>query len=349
MMITNMFLTIVMVSSFFVNAISYDVNLEDTSLRLTAEEEWTQFNSFTERFNKHYNSVDEFGSRFEVFRENFRNIVRHNSDPAQNFTMGINQFTDLTNAEFKLAYVGGYKHLQSFGCESFSSHDTDLPSSIDWTAMGVVNDVRDQGQCGSCWAFATTANAESVWAITTGSLLDLSEELLVDCATGAGYFNMGCNGGNPDSAFKYMINNGQCSEDDYPYTAGVTKTEGTCKKCGSSAAKFTGCYDVATNDQVALKSAVYKNPVVVAIEADTVYFQSYSSGILTDGIKCGTTLDHAVEIVGYGTQNGIDYWKVRNSWGETWGEDGYVLIQRSSSTKDGGVCGIAIQPSFISV
>ena len=100
---------------------------------------------------------------------------------------------------------------------------------------------------------------------------------------------------------------------------------------------------------MALKSAVYKNPVVVAIEADTVYFQSYSSGILTDGIKCGTTLDHAVEIVGYGTQNGIDYWKVRNSWGETWGEDGYVLIQRSSSTKDGGVCGIAIQPSFISV
>ena len=349
MMLTNMFLPMVLMTSLFVNSFSYDVRLEDTSLRLTAEEEWTQFNAFTERFNKHYNSVEEFGSRFEVFRENVRNIVRHNLDPAQNFTMGVNQFTDLTNAEFKFAYVGGYKPLQSFGCDSFSSHGSDLPSSIDWTTMGVVNDVRDQGQCGSCWAFATTANAESVWAITTGSLLDLSEELLVDCATGAGYFNMGCNGGNPDSAFKYMINNGQCSEDDYPYTAGVTKTAETCKKCGSSGAKFTGCYDVAPNDQVALKSAVYKNPVVVAIEADTVYFQSYSSGILTDGIKCGTTLDHAVEIVGYGTQNGIDYWKVRNSWGETWGEDGYVLIQRSSSTKDGGVCGIAIQPSFISV
>jgi cathepsin L len=221
---------------------------------------------------------------------------------------------------------------------------------VDWSSTaGIVNPVRDQGQCGSCWAFATTANAESVWALFSGKLLDLSEEFLVDCATGVGYFNMGCNGGNPDSAFKYMINKGQCSESSYPYTSGVTKTAGECQKCTSAGVKFSSCSDVTPNDQLALKAAVAKQPVVIAIEADTRYFQSYSSGVLTDGVKCGTNLDHAVEIVGYGSENGIDYWKVRNSWGTSWGLNGYVLIQRSSSANDIGVCGIAAEPSFLVV
>ena len=177
----------------------------------------------------------------------------------------------------------------------------------------------------------------------------MSEEYLVDCATGVGYFNMGCNGGQPDSALKYMIKNGQCTEASYPYTSGVSKKAGDCQKCTSADVKFSSCYDVKPNDQVSLKVAVSKQPVVIAIEADTKYFQSYSSGILTDGIKCGTTLDHAVEIVGYGTENGIDYWKVRNSWSSTWGEQGYVRIQKSSSTDDIGVCGISAEPSYISV
>jgi C1A family cysteine protease len=160
---------------------------------------------------------------------------------------------------------------------------------------------------------------------------------------------MGCNGGNPDSAFKYMINKGQCTESSYPYTSGVTKTAGECQKCTSAGVKFSSCSDVAAKDQLALKAAVAKQPVVIAIEADTRYFQSYSSGVLTDGVKCGTTLDHAVEIVGYGTENGIDYWKVRNSWGPSWGLNGYILIERSSSTNDIGVCGIAAEPSFLVV
>ena len=308
-------------------------------------DEWKQFSRFQERFNKKYETIRELESRFEIFRTNLRYILSHNLDHTQNFTMGVNQFTDLTTEEFKSIYVSGYKQVQSFGCSSFSSHGTGVPDTIDWTTKGVVNSVRDQGQCGSCWAFATTANAESVWAISNGNLLDLSEEFLVDCASGLGYFNMGCNGGNPDSAFKYMINNGQCTDASYPYTA-VT---GTCQKCTSAGVKFSGCSDVTPNDQVALKAAVAQQPVVIAIEADTRYFQSYSSGILTDASKCGTNLDHAVEIVGYGTENGVDYWKVRNSWSDTWGEAGYVRIQKSSSTDDIGVCGIAAEPSFISV
>ena len=312
-------------------------------------DEWKQFSNFQERFSKRYETMQEMETRFHIFSTNLHDITLHNLDHTQNFTMGINQFSDLTPQEFKDQYVGGFKsQVGSYGCKTFSSSASGSPSSVDWRNKGVVNPVRDQGQCGSCWAFATTANAESVWAIATGDLLDLSEEFLVDCASGAGYFNMGCNGGQPDSAFKYMINNGQCTESSYPYEAGTTKNAGTCKKCTAAPVHYSGCYDVVPKDQVSLMAAVSKQPVVIAIEADTRYFQSYSGGVL-DSPNCGTTLDHAVEIIGYGTDNGVDYWNVRNSWGPTWGENGYVRIKKTSSTNDIGICGVAAEPSFLGV
>ena len=317
---------------------------------VNSNDEWKQFTNFQDKFNKKYESLEELEERFQIFSSNLKSIISHNLDHKHNFTMGVNQFTDLTSQEFKSIYASGLKSsLGSFGCVPFSSQGTNVPAAIDWTKSGVVNPVRDQGYCGSCWAFATTANAESVWAISTGKLLDLSEEFLVDCASGTGYFNMGCNGGQPDSAFKYMINNGQCTDASYPYTSGATGKSGPCQKCTSAGVKFTSCYDVTPNNQLVLKAAVSKQPVAIAIEASSRYFQSYSSGILTDAIQCGTTLDHAVEIVGYGTESGIDYWKVRNSWGTLWGEAGYVRIKKSSSTNDPGVCGVAMEPSFISV
>lgn len=351
-----MFKLLLLLSS-FLSVFSADFNLRKRELTafLTDNDEWIHFSNFQERFSKRYENIQELETRFQIFRTNLRNIILHNLDHTQNFTMGINQFTDLTPQEFKDMYVNGRKivndrkeNLGSFGCKSFSSSGSGLPSSIDWRSKGVVNPVRDQGQCGSCWAFATTANAESVWAISSGKLLDLSEEFLVDCASGVGYYNMGCNGGEPDSAFKYMINNGQCSESSYPYKAGVTKTAGTCQKCTSAGVSFSSCYDVSPNNQVALAAAVAKQPVVIAIEADTRYFQSYSGGIL-DSTSCGTSLDHAVEIVGYGSQNGIDYWIVRNSWSSSWGESGYFRVKKTSSTNDIGICGVAAQPSFLTV
>ena len=346
-----MFKLVLLVSS-FLSVFSADSNLrrrETVNSLLNDSDEWKQFNDFQERFSKRYETIEEMETRFQIFRTNLRNIILHNLDRTQNFTMGVNQFTDLTPQEFKDQYISGMKSpVGSYGCKSFSSGGSGLPSSIDWRNKGVVNPVRDQGQCGSCWAFATTANAESVWAISTGKLLDLSEEFLVDCASGPGYYNMGCNGGQPDSAFKYMINNGQCTEASYPYKAGVTKTAGTCQKCTSAGVSFSSCYDVTPKDQVALAAAVSKHPVAIAIEADTRYFQSYSSGIL-DSTACGTSLDHAVEIIGYGSQNGVDYWIVRNSWGSSWGEDGYVRIKKTSSTNDIGICGVAAEPSFLSV
>ena len=150
-----------------------------------------------------------------------------------------------------------------------------------------------------------------------------------------------------EGAFKFVIENGHCLNIEYPYTSGVTQTGGSCKSC-SEFAKISSCSDVKPNDQISLKSAVAQQPVAVAIEADTRYFQSYSSGVLTSP-DCGTKLDHGVLAVGYGEENGQKYWLVKNSWSSSWGEDGYVKISRSDSTNDPGICGIAMDPSFPTV
>ena len=306
-------------------------------------DDWQQFHNFQERFGKKYDNLVEFENRFQIFRENLRGIITHNCDKGQNFTMGVNQFTDLTPSEFKEQFVSGLKPLGSYGCKTFSSNAVGAPDSIDWRTKGAVTSVKDQEQCGSCWTFSATGAAEGAWAISKGQLVDLAEQQLVDCATGVGYGSHGCSGGQMEGAFKYLIQNGQCSLVSYPYVA----KDGTCKSC-SVLAHFSSCFDVVPQDQISLKGAVSKQPVSVAIEADTRYFQSYSSGVLTSS-SCGTKLDHGVLIAGYGSENGIDYWLVKNSWGTTWGDKGYVKIARSEKTNDAGICGIAMDPSFISV
>jgi KDEL-tailed cysteine endopeptidase len=319
------------------------------SLFLSQSDEWKQFHSFMTNFNKQYETIEEMESRFEIFRENVRTIVLHNLDRSQNFTMAINRFTDLSPEEFRETYIRGLSSqpLTSYGCGSFSSAATGAPLSIDWRSKGAVSSVKDQGQCGSCWTFSSTGAIEGSWAISKGQLYDLSEQQLVDCATGIAYGSYGCNGGQMEGAFKYVIANGQCNEGAYPYSSGTTMTSGACKPC-SPVVKMTTCSDVKPNDQISLKAAVAKQPVSVAIQANTFYFQSYSSGVLTS-TKCGTKLDHGVLAVGYGEENGVKYWLVKNSWGASWGENGYVKIGRSDSTNDPGICGIAIQPSFPSV
>jgi KDEL-tailed cysteine endopeptidase len=307
---------------------------------------WSKFTLYQAQFNKNYSSYELY-DRFIIFNQNVELITVHNADPCATFNMSINKFTDLTADEFKEKYVGKVNTESDFGCVSIETKTTTSIETFDWRNYNVVNPVRNQGQCGSCWAFATTANAESVWAIHTGNLYDMSEQYLVDCATGIGYFNMGCKGGNMDSAFKYMIQNKQCNESEYPYTSGVTEIKSKCHTCDEFT-QFTSCYDVLPNNQLELKEAVLKNPVVIGIEADTYYFQSYSSGILTSPL-CGTTIDHAVEIVGFGVENDTQYWTVRNSWGEDWGENGYFRILRTDSTDDAGICGLAMEPSYISV
>jgi C1A family cysteine protease len=310
-----------------------------------AMDEWKEFSIFQEKFSKRYSTIQELEQRFDIFRTNLKNIVSHNLDFTQNFTMGVNQFTDLTPEEFKAKYINGglRTEVSSYGCKSFSSSASGTPSSIDWRTKGAVTSVKDQGQCGSCWTFSATGAVEGAWAIAKGQLVDLAEQELVDCATGIAYGSHGCNGGQMEGAFKYIIENGQCALSSYSYTA----KDGTCQKC-SAVAHISSCSDVNPNDQISLKAAVAQQPVAVAISADTRLFQSYSSGVITSS-SCYTSLDHGVLIVGYGTENGQDYWEVKNSWGTSWGNNGYVKIARSSSTNDPGVCGIAMDPSFPTV
>jgi cathepsin L len=293
------------------------------------------------KFEKVY-APEEFFYRFDVFKANMDFVEAHNKGN-HTYEVELNKFADLTVGEYKNIYLG-YKPELTRGARAIKAlHQVPAPSnypsgSLDWTQKGAVTGVKDQGQCGSCWAFSTTGGVEGVVAINFGHLTSLSEEELVDCATS--YGNLGCNGGSMDNAFKYVEANGLCTEAAYPYTAGNGQG-GTCKKssCTMSAnSKITSYTDVVHTEN-ALGAASDIEPISVAIEADQAGFQLYKSGVFS-GV-CGQNLDHGVLVVGYGTDVSTPYWKVKNSWGTSWGMNGYILIIRNEDE-----CGIANEPSY---
>lgn len=311
---------------------------------------WVDFLHFIETFNKKYND-NELEGRFNNFLKNLQLIETHD----YSFELGLNPFSDLSQEEFKSFAKIGYvprenplpikRSLLRFGrttsCGEFKSKTQSLPDTIDWRQRNAVTEVKDQGQCGSCWSFSATGSMEGAWAIKTGKLVSFSEQQLIDCSIV--YGNSGCQGGLMEGAFEYAIDKGMCTENELPYKA----NGGLCSGC-SVVSHFTRCVDVTPNNQLHLKEAVSYGPVSVAIEADTLIFQFYKSGVVDD-VKCGTNLDHGVLVVGYGNENGKDYWVVKNSWGPRWGDNGYIKIARSNSTLDVGICGIAAQPSYIVV
>tara|TARA_X000000950_G_C13846678_1_gene632671 strand:- start:591 stop:1622 length:1032 start_codon:yes stop_codon:yes gene_type:complete len=301
-----------------------------------------KFVNFKNKYNKDYKTYDEIFNSYYNFVDNYNFIKNYNSTT---HTLEMNEYSDMSSDQFvnlkRLSKIFKLQSLKATRCNEFTSTTNSLPESIDWREKAVTS-VKDQGQCGSCWSFSSAGAMEGAHAVATGELLDISEQQLMDCSWKYGDF--GCSGGLMDNAFEYAIDNGMCLEKDVPYL-------GENKKCNEMptcniVAYFSSCFDVTPNDQVHLKEAVSFQPVSVAIEADTRVFQFYSSGII-DSSDCGTQLDHGVLIVGYGEDNGNKYWIVKNSWGSDWGEDGYVRIARSENSNDPGICGIAMQPSYI--
>ena len=220
-------------------------------------------------------------------------------------------------------------------------NDSIVPVSKDWRKEYKVSSVKNQGNCGSCWSFSATGSVESAWAIENNVLYNLSQQELIDCSTS--YGNKGCEGGSMDQAFKYIIDNGLCLNLSYPYIGQESNCE---KKECKSVVSIQSFKDIEPNDEKILKRATAQQPVSVAIQANKRSFQFYKSGIYSD-LDCGTQLDHGVLLVGYGYDllQDMDYWIVKNSWGESWGENGYIRLLRNVDDHK-GLCGIAMQPSI---
>lgn len=320
------------------------------------------FDDWSTQFHVLYRDNAHRETVFSKWLSNHRYIDETN---ARNLTysLGHNQFSGLDNLEFrKFLGIESERSMLDFNSgflarlrsvmdmnSKFIAGLITIPASVDWVERGGVTSVKDQGQCGSCWSFSATGALEGAYFVATGKLQSFSEQQLVDCDTlGNGGRDHGCNGGLMDYAFDWIHKNkGLCLEVAYPYVSGTTKGAGSCQK---SCANVEGSevithVDISTKSDVALMTAVDKQPVSVAIEADQRDFQLYKSGVFTGA--CGTNLDHGVLVVGYGSDGANDYYKIKNSWSTTWGEAGYIRIGRGEQYNNGaGQCGVLLQASY---
>ncbi|CAI0432668.1 unnamed protein product [Linum tenue] len=302
-----------------------------------------RFEAWIAQYGRVYADAGEKARRFSIFKKNVAFIHHNNKFANKTYKLAVNQFADLTNKEFRAAKTGFKKPVNLIhpGSSSFRyGNVSSVPDTMDWRTQGAVNPIKDQGQCGSCWAFSAVAAVEGITKISTGKLVSLSEQELVDCDRTTN--DQGCNGGFMDDAFQFVKTKGLTTETKYPYSA----ADGTCStaKTTSPAAKISGYEDVPANNEDALLKAAANQPIAVAIDASGSAFQFYSSGVFTG--DCGTDLDHGVAVVGYGTSgDGTKYWLVRNSWGTSWGDQGYIKMHRGIGAKE-GLCGIAMSASY---
>jgi C1A family cysteine protease len=301
---------------------------------LKKEDAWEQFKA---DYGKNYGSEEE-SMRKAIFEENMEYIKTLDTEQ-----FGITEFADMSQSEFQSQYLSGLKAPSSSKAGAYLGRHVyngeALPASVDWSTQGAVTPVKNQGSCGSCWSFSTTGSLEGAAQIATGKLVALSEQQFVDCDKAQ---DQGCNGGLMDSAFTYAEANAICTEEAYPYAG----KDGTCQTgcaAGLSKGQVTGFKDVATDSENDLMSAVAQQPVSIAVDAETVWQFYLGKGVITS--PCGASLDHGVLAVGYGTwSDGTDYWKVKNSWGGSWGMNGYVLLKRGKGGD--GECGLLKQPSY---
>merc|ERR1712168_915778 len=296
------------------------------------DQEWEAFKI---KFEKSYSSIEEHDSRRLIFAENLMLIVNHNLEHElgyHTYTLGVNQFADLTSDEFRQQF-NGFKPIQG---KRGQTHQIvgDAPDTMDWRTQGLVTPIKDQGQCGSCWAFAAVATMEGAWKKAGHSLTSLSEQQLVDCVT----VDYGCNGGLPSDGIAWAEKHGMAAESAYPYHA----RDGRCKHNQKAVANFTDLINVQQSEEH-LKDAVGTvGPVAVGIDASHYSFQLYHGGVYHESRCSSTQLDHGVTVIGYGTEGGKDYWLVKNSWGTTWGEKGYIKMWRNHKN----MCGIATNACY---
>lgn len=292
---------------------------------------------------KHYNfdlaspSVHDIDAAKQAFEANIQLINAHNrryERGLETYTMGLNQFSHLTAEQFKTYVHNPYN--RTLARNEVVLPTTGIPTAVDWRDHGAVTPVKNQGQCGSCWAFSTTGSTESRVKLAGGKLTPLSEQQLMDCSTAEG--DHSCQGGLMDFAFKYIIENGGIdSEEDYPYQMKNEQCDAAKEK--HVVARIKSYADVPKSDEAQLIAAISHGPVSVAVEADQAGWQHYASGIFSG--PCGKQLDHGVLAVGYTDK----YIIVKNSWGASWGMKGYIMMARNTQAPE-GICGIAMQPSY---
>ena len=283
---------------------------------------FTEFEKFKLDHGKVYASIEEEEYRKAVFMTNLAKITAHNADKTQTHTEGVNQFTDLTQSEFVNIYLQTKVNPKFTNINNARTmRDSERVGDVDWTSQGKVSPIKDQGQCGSCWAFSATGAIESALLLSGRNDL-LSEQQLVDCSRS--YGNMGCSGGWMDSAFQYVRDHGLTTSSAYPYVA-------RNQNCAidSGAVKITGFVDVPGCDN--LERSLNNAPVSVAVDASN--WGAYRSGVLS---TCGTAINHGVLLVG----SSDAYWKIKNSWGTSWGESGFIRLNK------GNTCNICGYPSF---
>jgi len=294
--------------------------------KVLTTDEVSKFTLFEQKFGKSYSSHEERHNRMVIFAENLQKVDRMNAEHGS-AVFGVTKFMDMNPEEFK----GHYLNLQVPNPlpQAPSTHVTpvsaELPASVDWrNTQGVITPVKNQEQCGSCWAFSATESIESAWVLAGNQQVILAPQQIVDCDKS----DDGCGGGYPSTAMEYVIGaGGQELEKDYPYTG----QDGQCTvdKADFAASINSWHYvsqSAGTEMTTMMTYVATTGPVSVCVDAAP--WQYYTGGVLR---LCGNQIDHAVQAVGYGVVNSIDVWYVRNSWGADWGEQGYIWVERGKN------------------
>lgn len=299
------------------------------------QDEWEEWKKL---YSKSYSADDEFYRR-NVWWSNLKFVEEHDAE-TKGYQVAMNQFGDLDPKEFAEIYNGYRSKPVRHGDKFISTVPLSaLPTTVDWRTKGYVTPIKNQGQCGSCWAFSATGSLEGQHFNVTGKLVSLSEQNLVDCSGAEG--NHGCDGGLPDQAFQYVIKNGGIdTEATYPYQAHDENCRYTSANIGSTCKSYVDIPSKSESDLQAASATI--GPISVGIDASHLSFQLYHSGVYHSYICSQTSLDHGVLVVGYGVYEGKDYWLVKNSWGTNWGMDGYIMMSRNRDNN----CGIATEASY---